>query len=44
VIIKEGDTDYAHAPRTVLESEKQFKEEQKSKLEQEISGLSSKLS
>lgn len=43
VVIKEGDSAYAQALRLVLESEKQFKEEQKSKLEQEISELSKKL-
>ena len=44
VIIKENDVDYAQALRTVLQSEKNFKEEQKTKLEQEISELSGKLS
>ena len=43
-VIKEGDTEYDQALRSALEAEKKFKEEEKSKLEQEISEISSKLS
>ena len=44
VIIKENDADYVQALQAVLQSEKNFKEEQKTKLDQEISELSDKLS
>ena len=44
VVIKENDAAYAQALQTVLQSEKNFKEEQKIKLDQEISALSDKLS
>ena len=44
VVIKETDINYDQALQAVLQSEKNFKEEQKTKLEHEISELSSKLS
>ena len=44
MIIREGDTEYSQALRSALEAEKKFKEEEKSRLEQEISEISSKLS
>ena len=44
IVIKESDSEYSNALRSVLEAEKQFKEELKSQLEKEISEISSKLS
>ena len=43
VVIKENDPEYSQALKEVLRAEKQFKEEQKSQLEQEISEIASKL-
>lgn len=43
VVIKENDSEYSQALKEVLQAEKQFKEEQKSQLEQEISEIASKL-
>ena len=43
VVIKENDPQYSQALKEVLQAEKQFKEEQKSQLEEEISEITSKL-
>ena len=42
-VVKENDSKYVNAMRSVLEAEKRFKEEQKLKLENELSDLSNKL-